>query len=387
MKKILFIIDEYTIGGVTAFVRQYAKLFQQSGYSIIVAGQKGNIDDPEAFFSNAQIVVIPSSKLPKPFQKLQTVYLFFLSLSQIYSDHPSIEIVYTGLTWSTLYSFLHPKSWSKRRVATFYGCYHLEYQATGGRNKLKFFLFRVLQYLSLLGNNKIVTFSNYAKELIKKHFGEKISDKTVIVPGIVGLTQKKLTRQAAKKQTGKPITLLNFGRAEPRKGLIYLLQAIALIKDQIPVKAYIASPVDYYSWFPSIWSEYERLNLFDTVHFIHKVNDDQKIKLAGKADLFVMPSLDLETFGLTILEAMELGLPVVGFPTGAIPEILREIDENLLATDISARALADRVLYYYYLSDDKKLDLHSRISEILGKKFSPEIFTSQVISNEPLSEV
>jgi len=59
---------------------------------------------------------------------------------------------------------------------------------------------------------------------------------------------------------------------------------------------------------------------FEGVHFLEFVRHEDLAGLYGLADLFVIPSY-YEGFGLTLLEAMTCGCPVVASRTGACPEI------------------------------------------------------------------
>ncbi len=59
--------------------------------------------------------------------------------------------------------------------------------------------------------------------------------------------------------------------------------------------------------------------------------DQQELKKEIKKSSFVISASQLpETFGLTALEAIENGRPFVGFPSGAIPEIIEDLQEGFL---------------------------------------------------------
>jgi glycosyltransferase involved in cell wall biosynthesis len=71
-------------------------------------------------------------------------------------------------------------------------------------------------------------------------------------------------------------------------------------------------------------------HLEETVKMIGRIPDDRLPCLYQTADFFVLPTVELEGFGLVILEAMACGTPVLGTPVGAIPEILSRFDERLI---------------------------------------------------------
>jgi glycosyltransferase involved in cell wall biosynthesis len=58
------------------------------------------------------------------------------------------------------------------------------------------------------------------------------------------------------------------------------------------------------------------------------------------ADLVLMPTVEMEGFGLVTVEALACGTPVLGAPVGAIPEILTLVDPILLADGTDSAALA-----------------------------------------------
>ena len=69
----------------------------------------------------------------------------------------------------------------------------------------------------------------------------------------------------------------------------------------------------------------QELGLGDRVRFICDVTDQQKYKLLGAADLFVSPvDNQQETFGLSIVEAMAAGLPVIASDFSGYRELVQE---------------------------------------------------------------
>ena len=74
------------------------------------------------------------------------------------------------------------------------------------------------------------------------------------------------------------------------------------------------------------------LQLGDRVHFTGRMADKLLPLCYQAADAFVLPTEQLEGFGLVTVEALASGCPVVATPVGATPEILEPLDPNLLAT-------------------------------------------------------
>jgi glycosyltransferase involved in cell wall biosynthesis len=62
------------------------------------------------------------------------------------------------------------------------------------------------------------------------------------------------------------------------------------------------------------------------VEYIGEINEDQKTEFLGKARALLFPVDWPEPFGLSMIEAMACGTPVLAFRCGSVPEI---IDENV----------------------------------------------------------
>jgi glycosyltransferase involved in cell wall biosynthesis len=135
--------------------------------------------------------------------------------------------------------------------------------------------------------------------------------------------------------------LLTVRRLVPRMGLDNLLEAVALLKPRLPQLRLLIGGVG------GLRDRLEALSaakgLRETVKFLGAISEADLSAYYQAADLFVLPTLALEGFGLATLEALACGTPVVGTPAGATPEILAPLEPRLVAADVSARAIAEAV--------------------------------------------
>ncbi len=78
---------------------------------------------------------------------------------------------------------------------------------------------------------------------------------------------------------------------------------------------------------PDAEEEARQLGLEGRVHFLGKI--DNVAPLLASADLFLLPSTS-ESFGLSALEALASGVPVIGTNAGGMPEVVRHGETGVL---------------------------------------------------------
>lgn len=127
---------------------------------------------------------------------------------------------------------------------------------------------------------------------------------------------------AAKKRYG--ITkkfIFNIGSIEPRKNISGLVEAYAMLPDQIQ-EEYDLIIGGGKGWKNStLYETVVRLKLEDRVKFIGFVDDEDLPYLYNGATIFVYPTF-YEGFGLPVLEAMACGCPVISSNVSSIPEVV-----------------------------------------------------------------
>lgn len=126
-----------------------------------------------------------------------------------------------------------------------------------------------------------------------------------IIPNGIRLEEylpKKLHQPTNKK------TIVYVGRLEKRKGVKYLLQAYALLRQQRGnVQLIIAGGGDLRSTLEQYVEKYQ----IPGVTFKGFVSEAEKVRLMQTADVYCSPAIYGESFGIVLLEAMAAGAVVV----------------------------------------------------------------------------
>ena len=92
-----------------------------------------------------------------------------------------------------------------------------------------------------------------------------------------------------------------------------------------------------------------RLGLSDRLRFLGTQHAIEEVM--GLADVFLLPS-ELESFGLSALEAMAAGVPVVGSDAGGLPEVVRHCESGYLLPVGDVEGMAARTIEI--LRDDER---------------------------------
>jgi glycosyltransferase involved in cell wall biosynthesis len=111
----------------------------------------------------------------------------------------------------------------------------------------------------------------------------------------------------------------------------------------------------------------DELCLEDRVRFLGNVSEPELHDWYRAADLFVLPTLAYEGFGMATAEALASGTPVVGTSAGATPELLRPLEPRLIADSSEPKVLAAAIAAALDLSGP---ELRRRCREYARARFS-----------------
>lgn len=161
-------------------------------------------------------------------------------------------------------------------------------------------------------SKKVIAVSNFTRNDIMKKYH--------ITPGKIVTIYNGYNAGKAKNVHGSTKNyILYVGTLQPRKNIKTLINSFAEVKKQMPhIKLVIAGKKGW--MYDDLFVLVQKHDIGDSVEFTDYVDDNKLAQLYADASLFVLPSL-YEGFGITILEAMHYGAPVLAAQGSCLEEI------------------------------------------------------------------
>ena len=190
----------------------------------------------------------------------------------------------------------------------------------------------------------VITVSQQSKEDILEYLPVRKENVTVTPEAANAkfrvMSEADITLALERHGTKTPY-ILYVGSIEPRKNLLRLLQAYALLRDwSNKWHMVIVGARNFWKSSPVV-ETVKKLDLETFVHFTGYIPEEDLPALYNGADLFLFPSL-YEGFGLPVLEAMACGTPVVTSNVSSLPEVAGEAAILVDPYDVKAIAEAMR---------------------------------------------
>jgi glycosyltransferase involved in cell wall biosynthesis len=218
----------------------------------------------------------------------------------------------------------------------------------------------LLERVALRGATRILVLSEYSKELVEARYPRLAARISVVSGGVdTDVFRPSDDRAADRASIGADADvplLFTVRRLEPRMGLENLLDAAALLRTRMAFQLVIAGDGTLAA---ALRARCRELRLDDCVSFLGRVPDDTLPIWYRAADVFVLPTIAYEGFGLVTAEALASGTPVVGTNVGATPELLTPLDPELVAVSPGRADLASAIEYALARSDEAFRD-HAR---------------------------
>jgi len=247
---------------------------------------------------------------------------------KIRSEKPDLVIVSKSYQYVPLFRLMSTFT----DTPVIYLMHHLEW--TDVRNKLKSFMYRVyVRWLLGMAERVWVNSGNTEKAMEDIGIGD---DRICLInPGF----DKNPVPLPDRSSRNGPVQLLCVGSISPRKAQHVLVKACAHLEKgsyEMEFAGSIDSDEQYAAGVIELIGEE---NLSDSIRILGELSPEDLEKVYKNADILVHPSI-WEAFGMSIVEAMWYGLPVIASDIAAIPELVHDGENGYLIPPGNAEELA-----------------------------------------------
>ena len=171
--------------------------------------------------------------------------------------------------------------------------------------------------------------------------------------------------------------LIYSGRINPEKGIKELTQAMNKLADYPQIKLLVIGS----SFFGNATEDDDfakklrdsTSNIQDRMFFTGYIPYKEVPSYLKLADLAIVPSMWDEAFGLTVLEAMAAGIPLITTKSGGIPEICKDV-ACIINRENIVENLTKAIVYLYHHPEIRANMLELSISRV--QKFSKEKYAA-----------
>ncbi|MBI5360616.1 MAG: glycosyltransferase family 4 protein [Planctomycetes bacterium] len=241
----------------------------------------------------------------------------------------------------------------------FHSPWHEEYLTRKTRSWKNFYRLPAVWFFSSMrrrtekwaldNSTKIICLSDYMKQKIA--VTHKIrEDKIAIVPGAADMERfvPVADKTALRKKLALPadkFILYTVRSLIPRTGIDKLIKAMQIILPEAPDAVLViggTGPLE-----DELKQMAEDMGIDDNVIFTGFIPNEYLAPYYQASDLVVMPTQELEGFGLVTVEAMACGVPVTATPVGGNIEVLSGFDKSLLTAEKDETAIAQTILSLY----------------------------------------
>ncbi len=181
--------------------------------------------------------------------------------------------------------------------------------------------------------SKVIVLSQYSQQLLSQT-QQSLEHVATVARGGVDIGEfspagDRLTLRESLGIAQDQTLLLSVRRLVRRMGIDVLLRAVSQLRERDrSIRLVVVGDGEMQL---TLERERDRLGLRAHVAFLGRLPDVDLLRWYQAADLFVLPTVAYEGFGMVTCEALACGTPVVGTRVGATSEILEALDPDLLA--------------------------------------------------------
>ena len=200
---------------------------------------------------------------------------------------------------------------------------------------------------------RIITVSDYIKHCVQSVNTK--DTKTITVHNGIDLMDFTIEKRK-EHDASDHFTIIFMGRIIPEKGIDQLIDAMLKLHHFPDIRLVVVGGSNYANSIPSDFEQQLRQKaepIKDRILFTDYIAHDKLYMHLQQADIAVLPSFWEEPFGLTCVEAMTAGLPLITTRSGGIPEICEGV-ATIVDKENIVDNLASAILDLYQHPEKRK---------------------------------
>lgn len=327
---VLLITSEFppNVGGIGNHAFSLANALSNEGYEVIVQADTIGVDEHELqLFSSQQ-----SFKINWIERRKNLLSTYLQRVAKSIKNSGEVEVIICSGKFSLWLGFLIQLFRSgKKLIAVVHG----------SELDLKSSIAKKITTVSLSKFNKIISVSNYTQSYLPKNLSSRIG--TYVIPN--GISIEEFSTPNVAKLSGTP-ALITIGSVTERKGQLNVINALPEILFTFPDAEYhiVGKPVLK----ELLDIQIQNLQLNGKVHFYGAVSRQDLIGLLAGAKIKLMLSShtakgDFEGFGIAVLEANALGIPVIGSKDSGIADAIDHFKTGILVDAKNVKEAAEAI--------------------------------------------
>lgn len=231
-------------------------------------------------------------------------------------------------------------------------------------------LLRIISRYILNRITKIVVPSNHFRTLLVNEL--QLNKDSIYTYPSGGINRSLFTNiNSPFSSSSKSIKLVCVSRIDKGKGIETLIDALNSLEIN-----FSCTIIGDGALSKEMMDRTKKLNLDQKVSFTGVLPQKEIVKYLQESDLFIFPTKLNESLGLTGIEAMSCGLPVIGSNSGALPTFINNAFNGFLFTPGDSKELSDKITEFFYSKPEIKNELRK------NALFTAEKFDSQNVTKE-----
>jgi L-malate glycosyltransferase len=217
----------------------------------------------------------------------------------------------------------------------------------------------------------VTAVSEFLKRMTVEEF--EVGEDIEVIPNFVDLSVYCAARAYRDRSAFAPANekiLLHISNFRPVKRVLDVVRIFERVLREVPAVLLMVGEGPERA---SAQALARRLGIEDRVRFLGR--QDHIEELTGIADVFLLPS-ELESFGLSALEAMASGVPVIGSDAGGLPEVVKHTETGFVLPVGDVEGMAARAIEI--LKDDE----HARELGQAGQRRAASLFGAERVVSQ-----